>query len=45
MVLGITETELKIGFFLINMGVYVYTVILAAELEEGESSGSLIEFV
>ena len=39
------EAELKVGFFLTNMGVDVYAVDLLSELKEGESIGSVIEFV
>ena len=44
-VLGKAEAELKIDFFLTNTGVDIYAVDLAAESEECDSSGYLIEFV
>ena len=45
LVLGKSEAEPKIDFFLTSTGVYVYAVNLAAESEKGESARSLIEFV
>ena len=44
MVLGKSEAELKIDFFLTNTGVCVYAVNFTAKSEEGESAGSLIVF-
>ena len=45
LVLRNTESELKVELFLMKTGVGVYAVDLAAELEEGDSTGSVIEFV
>ena len=42
--LGREETELKVGLLMMNMGVDVYAVNISTELEEGESSGSVIDF-
>ena len=45
LVLGKAESELKVVFFLTNIGVSVYAVNLAAESEEGEFAGSIIDFL